>query len=543
MSDNQYQSDNENIWEETANEDTQNEEIDWGSDDENEVVAPVPRQPEGTATVGGMRTAYDERSAFVGKLQELFAKIDELNRPTPMNEGEYLEFANLIKDLNQFATLFKKSDPIYVRLVASARRGERKATQSVIAKAEDKEYKWCERCDTHIKKKGWAKHRRSERCLQIYNSKKLAVNITNVEKQKVGRFAKTPIHPFYLIGQSLVSQFSKQKEANAETRNAEWDAVRLPIQTQQIPDEVGDLESVYDVQENYETVVANVVAPPLTLALPLSAGETEETETAPKEKKARKPRTKKPKPAPEPEPEPEPEVSEEPVVEPPKKKGGRPKGSKNAPKIHINPDTNIVVMSGDPPIEPLEPAERRVLNIKAKKPKKKIIVEPETPPPAEETKEPEPEVVQEVPKRYVAEGIMRKSFYEKYIREKMSEKGQNLMDAVYGNYKEIVQDSDCDEDEDFVEYRVCGWDNPRDGVAEYSELWFFDCETEQGYYYPVVVSEINTSSAYAMCRCGMDRDPDAEEVETLMLTDEEIVALVKPRNHERIMNILKSQKK
>jgi hypothetical protein len=138
---------------------------------------------------------------------------------------------------------------------------------------------------------------------------------------------------------------------------------------------------------------------------------------------------------------------------------------------------------------------------------------------------------------------MRKSFYEKYIREKMSEKGQNLMDAVYGNYKEIVQDSDCDEDEDFVEYRVCGWDNPRDGVAEYSELWFFDCETEQGYYYPVVVSEINTSSAYAMCRCGMDRDPDAEEVETLMLTDEEIVALVKPRNHERIMNILKSQKK
>jgi len=509
MSDNEYQSDNENIWEETANEDTQ--EIDWGSDDENEVVAPAPRQPEGTATVGGMRTAYDERSAFVGKLQELFAKIDELNRPTPMNEGEYLEFANLIKDLNQFATLFKKNDPIYVRLVASARRGERRATQSVISKAEDKEYKWCERCDTHIKKKGWAKHRRSERCLQIYNSKKLAVNITNVEKQKIGRFAKTPIHPFYLIGQSLVSQFSKQKEANAETRNAEWDAVRLPIQTQQIPDEVGDLESVYDVQETYENVVANIPARTLTLALPSA----EETETAPKEKKARKPRTKKPAP----EPEPEPEVSEEPVVEepvvvePPKKKGGRPKGSKN--KKEENP-----------------PAEEAVV-IKAKKPKKKLIVEPETPPSTEETKEPEPE---QVPRRYVAEGIMDKRFYETYLREHMSSKGKEYMDRLYG-------EEDVETNENFVEYRVCGWKNPRDGVAEYSELWLLDCEPVcLGTYYPVVVGEINTSSGYAMCRCGMDRDAENEEEEQeRMKTDQEIMEMVRPRNHERIMKILQGK--
>jgi hypothetical protein len=220
---------------------------------------------EGTATIGGMRTAYAERSEFVERLQDLFAKIDDLNRPTPMNEGEYLEFANLIKDLNKFADLFKKNDPVYIRLVASARRGERKATQSVIVKAEDNTFKLCERCDTHIKKKGWAKHRRSDRCLQIYNSKKLAVNITNVEKEKIGRFAKTSIHPFYLIGQSLVLLFSKQKAKDAAQMNTEWDAVRLPEQTQQQEDEVGTDSSFYEPQEDFSNVVAN--GPILTLSL------------------------------------------------------------------------------------------------------------------------------------------------------------------------------------------------------------------------------------------------------------------------------------
>jgi hypothetical protein len=220
---------------------------------------------EGTATIGGMRTAYHERSMFVENLQELFAKIEDLTRPTPMNEGEYVEFANLIKDLTNFSTLFKKNDPIYIRLVASAMRGDRKEQKSVVDKAEDNTFKWCERCDNHIKKKGWAKHCRSDRCLQIYNSKKLAANITNVEKDKLGRFAKTPIHSFYHIGQTLVSQFCKQKARDVDRMVLEWDAVRLPEQTQQLEDEVGTLSSFYEPQEDFSGVFAN--APALTLSL------------------------------------------------------------------------------------------------------------------------------------------------------------------------------------------------------------------------------------------------------------------------------------
>jgi hypothetical protein len=147
-------------------------------------------------------------------------------------------------------------------------RGERKEQKCVVDKAEDKEYKLCERCDNHIKKKGWAKHRRSDRCIQIYNSKKLAVNITNVEKDNVGLFAKTPIHPFYIIGQSLVSQFCKHKARDANRMVLEWEAVRLPIQTQQQEDEVGTLESFYEPQEDFSKVVANAPRRTLSLTLP-----------------------------------------------------------------------------------------------------------------------------------------------------------------------------------------------------------------------------------------------------------------------------------
>jgi hypothetical protein len=545
----EYESDNESVNTEQVFDETGNEEIEW---DDETVVAPAPPQPEGTATVGGMRTAYDERTAFVEKLQELFAKIEDLNRPTPMNEGEYLEFADLIKDLNQFATLFKKNDPIFVRLVASARRGERKASHSVIAKAEDKTFKWCERCDTHIKKKGWAKHRRSERCLQIFNSKKLAVNITNVEKDKIGRFAKTPIHPFYLIGQSLVSLFGKQKAKDADRVVPEWDAVRLPIQTQQLEDEVGTLESFYEPQEDFSGVIANVpIEHNLTLALILPA-----EEVAPKEKKARKSRAKKVVAPVEPEPEvveeivpsaeevaeneqmgledhdaPAPvvvvqevvaEVVPEVVAEEPKKKRAYKKKPKPEAEVVAPAEATVVIKAK----KPRAPKKKPNLVIEDNSEDEKEVVAEETPAPVQE--------VAEVPKRYVAEGIMNKSFYETYIREKMSEKGQRLMDAVFGDYEE---------DEMGVEYRVCSWGNSRDHINEYSEIWFLDCEPEEGYLYPVIVGEINTSSAYAMCRCGMDRDADNEEDEAnLMLTDEEILALVKPRNHERILTLLQARR-
>jgi len=398
------------------------------------------------------------------------------------------------------------------------------------------------------------------RCLQIYNSKKLAVNITNVVRDKEGRFAKTPIHPFYLVGQSLVGLLSQQKAKDADEMNAEWDAVRLPEQVQQQEDEVGDLESVYDIQEDFSGVIANVPAERnLTLALILPA-----EEVAPKAKKARKSRAKKvvapaevvQEVAPEVVQEvvaevvqevvaePEPEVVQEVVAEQPKKK----RAYKKKPKAEVVAPAEVVaevVAEPEPKVE-LVLAEATI-KIKVKKTKKvvkkaNLVIEPDSEDEkevvAEETPEPVVEVVPEVPKRYVAEGTMGKGFYETFIRDKMSAKGQNLMDEIFG-------EEDAEECENFVEYRVCSWGNPKDHhQVEYSELWFLDCETEQGFYYPVVATNINTSSAYAMSRCGMNRETETEEEEAdLMLTDEEILALVKPRNHAIIAKCLASKRR
>jgi hypothetical protein len=320
---------------------------------------------------------------------------------------------------------------------------------------------------------------------------------------------------------------------------AEWDAVRLPEQTQQYEDEVGDLESVYDIQDDFSNVFANVPAERnLTLALIASAEET----PAPKVKKTRKSRAKKVSIV-----EPEVVPSAEEIAE----------NEQMGLEDHDAPAPPVVVVAEvvapepkkkraynkKPKAEAVAPAEKKVvvgktITIKVKKNKKaNLIIEDEEPEVvAEATPEPVVEVVPEVSRRYVAEGIMNKSFYETYIKENMTKKGQSLMDEIFG-------EEDAEECENFVEYRVCSWGNSYDGVCEYSEMWFLDCETEAGFYYPVAVSNINTSSGYAMCRCGMDRDADNEEDEAnLMLTDEEILALVKPRNHEAIRKVLQAKR-
>lgn len=47
-------------------------------------------------------------------------------------------------------------------------------------------------------------------------------------------------------------------------------------------------------------------------------------------------------------------------------------------------------------------------------------------------------------------------------------------------------------------------------VACYSELWFLDINLGSGLYLPVFISDINTSSYYALSRCNMDNDDDTD---------------------------------
>jgi len=236
------------------------------------------------ATIGGSKTTYEARKAFADKLAMLFERIEALNRPTPMTEGEYLEFANLVKQLHDFGKDFKK-DEVYVQLVASANRPARAKPKPVQDKSQNPLYFFCARCDNFNKKSGKAKHLRSERCNTIWNSKMIASRLTKTEREKVGKFAKSTNHPFFLAGQVIQRDYLLRKApANMAERIEQFHEYRLcvPVMTQEDTEEL--MEEIFGEESEDEEEPENVV------------------------------------------------ICQEIIPEPKKRGGGRPKGAKNKPK-------------------------------------------------------------------------------------------------------------------------------------------------------------------------------------------------------------------
>lgn len=102
-------------------------------------------------------------------------------------------------------------------------------------------------------------------------------------------------------------------------------------------------------------------------------------------------------------------------------------------------------------------------------------------------------------------GCMNEDFMKTFLWDKMNAKQKR--DAT----KCFKADPEA-----FIEYRNYSFRGATDGDIGlfYSEIWLLDLSTEcGGKCSPVVVNRINTSSAYAMSRCGMDReeDEDADE--------------------------------
>ena len=105
-------------------------------------------------------------------------------------------------------------------------------------------------------------------------------------------------------------------------------------------------------------------------------------------------------------------------------------------------------------------------------------------------------------KFYLASGLIGKSFYENYIKD-------DVLNVTKAKFEELLKDED-----DYVEYYRINIDNPDDRSYEFSCLWFFDINLENGYM-PFFKSGINTSSYLAMEMCGMDRDEEEDNKLTL----------------------------
>jgi hypothetical protein len=95
----------------------------------------------------------------------------------------------------------------------------------------------------------------------------------------------------------------------------------------------------------------------------------------------------------------------------------------------------------------------------------------------------------------VRDGAMGRWFYRTFIRENI------LSNTIRKRIDSLLSD-----DEDFIEYYVIGIIDPSDTAVTYSELWMLDVLEESNKYLFHYVSNINTSSAYALSRCAMDRE-------------------------------------
>ena len=101
---------------------------------------------------------------------------------------------------------------------------------------------------------------------------------------------------------------------------------------------------------------------------------------------------------------------------------------------------------------------------------------------------------------YLKSCCISKTDYNEYIRTN-SHKSLN----------KFVDDNVSDDDESFIEcytiglYNSCGY--------RYDQCWLID--DNSGYYVPVLIKDINTSSCMAMWSCGIYRDDDEPNEMTL----------------------------
>ena len=226
------------------------------------------------ATIAGMKTTYEARKAFADKLATLFERIEALNRPTPMTEGEYLEFATLVQQLHAFGQEFRE-DEVFVQLIASAQRPARAEPPPVQDKSQDPNFYFCKKCDNWIVKKGKAKHLRSARCNTIHNSKMIASRLTKTENEKIGKFAKSTNHPFFLAGQVIQRDYLLRKApADLDERIETFHQYRLPVPVMTQEDTNELMAEIFgeDEDEPQNVVVCEPVPEPQTITIKVKRG-------------------------------------------------------------------------------------------------------------------------------------------------------------------------------------------------------------------------------------------------------------------------------
>ena len=104
---------------------------------------------------------YTQNKEFAGLMESLFGAVEKLQERNGINEGEYLELANLTKKLYEAKVQVQQS-VVYVEIVRRAKKEPPKPPRAV-EKLNDKDFRTCEFCNKRLHCKFIREHQRTTR--------------------------------------------------------------------------------------------------------------------------------------------------------------------------------------------------------------------------------------------------------------------------------------------------------------------------------------------------------------------------------------------
>ena len=104
---------------------------------------------------------YTQNKEFAGLMETLFGAVEKLQERALINEGDYLDLANLTKKLYEAKTQIQQS-VVYVEIVRRAKKEPPKPPRAV-EKLNDKDFRTCEFCNKRLHCKFIREHQRTTR--------------------------------------------------------------------------------------------------------------------------------------------------------------------------------------------------------------------------------------------------------------------------------------------------------------------------------------------------------------------------------------------
>jgi len=130
---------------------------------------------------------YQAKKGLVAAIEGIFERIEILSADQRINEGEYLQFAELVKDMYAFRQSVR-TNTVYVEIARQSRAREPVAPKSDREKLTDHNSKVCNRCDKPVHKHYLAsgEHHRTATCIRAFQNK---LNVRAHKAVHNGRYA------------------------------------------------------------------------------------------------------------------------------------------------------------------------------------------------------------------------------------------------------------------------------------------------------------------------------------------------------------------